>query len=420
MLGDQAGYYYRPGRTNVWVVYLQGGGGCQSETECDGWSKSKETRGSSANWQAEEVGEKVQDPDPEKNPVFYDAHHVWVPYCTGDNHFGQVSVIDSVSAEWGSYYFDRHLNLKAILAHLQEEQPAMANMERMLFYGHSAGAKGVMHNCDFVASEMEQKFGAQVSCAPSAGWFVPGFAEDNDDPEAPVTPFPQWNVGQLAPDAESDPYAPYKPYYPENCVAAHPAKPWHCRSVTIIYPTVKAPVFVMQDQFDKSQVENHGQLSDADLNTCRGQEYLVYYGKAMLRSTDMIVNHPLNKQGDGLWLRSCRDHAGGGAGEFNGVTKYTALDAWFTGDSSIPNVIIEDSPTGLPSGECKTVTPLCDGNGPVTPVTDPGTDTSCQAALSSLCARRSSEECLECAAKKRKELFDAGCEQEAAAQFCRR
>merc|ERR1719401_213422 len=417
MLGDQAGYYYRPGRTNVWVVYLEGGGGCQSEKECDGWSQSQDTRGSSANWQPTYEGKQVQSPDPKENPVFYDAHHVWVPYCTGDNHIGQVSVIDSVSAEWGSYYFDGHLNLKAILADLQEQQPAMANMERMLLYGHSAGAKGVWHNCDFFANEMKQKFGAQVSCASSAGWFVPGFADDNDNPDGGVvTPFPLWTVGQVSPVVESDPYAPYKPYYPENCVAAHQANPWHCRSVTIIYPTVQAPVFVMQDQFDKSQVKSHGQLSDQDLNTCRGQEYLAYYGRAMLRSTEMIVDHPLNKEGDGLWLRSCRDHTGGGTGEFNGQTKYTALDAWFTGDSSIPNVIIEDSPTGLPSGECKTVTP-CDGN---SPVTDPGTDASCRAALTSLCAGRSSEECEECAARKRNELFDAGCEKADAVRFCRR
>merc|ERR1719401_637511 len=146
MLGDQAGYYYRPGKTNVWVMYLQGGGGCHGEHECLRWSTSK---GSSSKWPAEVEGRLVYSPHPEENPVFYDAHHVFVEYCTGDNHIGQVGVIDSVSSEWGPYYFDGHLNLKAILAHLQEQQPAMANMERMLFYGHSAGAKGVFHNCDF-------------------------------------------------------------------------------------------------------------------------------------------------------------------------------------------------------------------------------------------------------------------------------
>merc|ERR1719401_168023 len=50
MLGDQAGYYYRPGKTNVWVLYLEGGGGCQSKLECNQWSRNK---GSRADWKAE-------------------------------------------------------------------------------------------------------------------------------------------------------------------------------------------------------------------------------------------------------------------------------------------------------------------------------------------------------------------------------
>jgi len=383
---------------------------------CKKWGELK-NRGSSADWSAEMRGDEEPNgfrplsPDPTTNPVFFNAHHVYVPYCTADAHAGQVGTIDS--AEWGPYYFDGHLNLKAILAHLQEQQSAMADMERMLFFGTSAGGSGVLRNCDFVADKMMQNFGAQVSCSAMASWSAPqSFVDDSEDA---LTSWPQWSAGQVDTLLESDPYAPLKPFLPQDCVAANQAKPWKCRFAPSIYPTMRAPVFIGQNQFDTIQF-SIAELDPRNMSTCRGEEYIAYLGKTLMRSTDLIVNHPNNKKGDGLYLKSCTDHKGG-TGEMDGVSTWMALDAWFTGDSSVPRIMIEecDSPEGLPCGAsgqdsvCSKIAPIqgCDD-----------ISGGCLDTMTSLCAKDSVSGCSNCLKSNVQKLTIAGCTQEVAMSYC--
>merc|ERR1711884_795789 len=213
--GTPYGYYYRAGASGstdstTWVMHVHGGGGCDSFKTCeDWWNKSTGSmgiKGSSAGW----AGTKNDGPsalmsNPSKNPVFHDAHHVWVPYCTGDSHGGQVTTLhgqvgkltDEVNAPWGNWYFSGHLNIQTMFKHLRTTVPAFTSMEKLLFQGSSAGGMGVFKNCDWVGKFMKENVNSdvEVSCNPSAGWFMPAYTEDNTNPLASPTPFELWSAG---------------------------------------------------------------------------------------------------------------------------------------------------------------------------------------------------------------------------------
>lgn len=429
MDGTQAGYFYRGGSTNMWVIHLAGGGGCDSKTRCKAWLEKPTStmgpKGSSSEWTDTRTGRDDLSSSPHSNPVFHKAHHVYVPYCTADGWTGQVGTLDPANAPWGDYYFDGHLNIKAILAHLHETQPAFANMDTMLLQGLSAGGIGVFRNCDFVGSEVREKVGehAQVKCNPVAGWYLPGFAEDNSDPRAPPTPWDLWSTGQAAPPPpDANPSGPQKPYYPPACLAAlGPAdKPWLCGSVTVLFPTIQQPVFVTQDIWDYSHLHGMLGMPRGELTSCKGQEFMRYYGKAVVNSTALVSEV---KPGDGLFLTSCYEHGSDGNAMVQGRNKFDALNAWFSNDGSVPPVLVDEchASTGnwLPCGQgCETIPPNddCDGGGSPSPGPPSGGD--CQDVLASLCTQSTERQCLRCARGKEEELGKAGCTRAAVEQFC--
>merc|ERR1719491_815779 len=101
MDGSMAGYYYGPpssGSSTLWVIFLQGGGACSTEQACETWADAKGGRGGSGIWKPTRQQGGTLSPDPAQNPDFHDAHHVYVPYCTGDTHAGQVTA--PTEAQW--------------------------------------------------------------------------------------------------------------------------------------------------------------------------------------------------------------------------------------------------------------------------------------------------------------------------------
>eukprot|EP01084_Bolivina_argentea_P152743 266383_1 len=71
--GSPSGFYYsKPpsGSSNLWVIVLKGGGGCNNETSC--MSRANTTLGSSKHWsKTYNPGASVNSDVPSKNPDFY-------------------------------------------------------------------------------------------------------------------------------------------------------------------------------------------------------------------------------------------------------------------------------------------------------------------------------------------------------------
>ena len=90
--GTPSGVYRRPspsGKSNVWVVFQEGGGWCWDKKTCDG--RESKLR-SSANWSHTMSMEGVF---ASTDARLADAELVFVPYCTSDAHAGSVLAADS-------------------------------------------------------------------------------------------------------------------------------------------------------------------------------------------------------------------------------------------------------------------------------------------------------------------------------------
>jgi len=371
MDGTTAGFYYSPpsgGASDVWVIFLEGGGMCYTEEDCD--ERAGTSKGSNSSWtETIQIGNKCQfsqklvflSDDSTYNQHFHNAHHVYVPYCTGDTHAGRVS--HPTSDQWG-YYFDGHLNFKAIVREMVATLPSAS---RVLLYGTSAGGKGTFHNCDWLRGHMNRNGrSADVFCAPHSGWFMPGDTEDNDDTQAPPTPWEFWKNGTLDTNGEAatkDILRLQRVYLPPECTSAVPdSERWRCYTVHVMYPYIVAPVFVFQDTFDQFKIMSSGGLPGWAVSTDLGEEYIAYFGRAMVKSTGQVANHPFGKTGDALFLASCFVHGSGRSARLGsgGWHKDDAIADWFwrDGEGQIPNILIDDCEMDSPGLPCN---PRCPG-----------------------------------------------------------
>ena len=88
MDGTPAAYYFRAspsGAAGLWVMSLEGGGGCHDQVKCT--QRSKTALGSSKSYKdAIQPNKGWMSADPALNPDFHDANLVYVPYCSSDTH----------------------------------------------------------------------------------------------------------------------------------------------------------------------------------------------------------------------------------------------------------------------------------------------------------------------------------------------
>jgi len=401
--GSRAGYYYAPGSSNLWVIAMQGGGACFDQSSCDQRAGTK--LGSSKHWSGTMTGKGISSSDSGENPDFAKAHHVFVPYCTGDVHSGQGTT--PTDKTWG-YYFTGHTNFDTIVSHLNSTVRDFATADRILLTGGSAGGIGTFRSCDYLAGRVS----SEVSCAPIGGMFFPGFSEDQADPDLPPSDFPHYSAGKSGgPFHDAAIYELWQEYLHPKCKAKMGASmEWKCTSEAVEYPFIEAPVMVIENMYDTFQLFEEMGLKKSDATTTAGKEYIAYYGRAMRNSTDQVIHHPFGKKGDAMFVASCLDHTSGigttGSTMLGGKTSLEAIGDWFFKRGATPELVdtCTMQPPGLPCN------PTC-----------PGVVASshCEATLRDLCADSHTEgDCRRCAAAMRGELREEGCTAEVAADMC--
>ena len=88
--GSPAGFYYSEppsGSSDLWVIYLKGGGACHDEASC--LQRANTSLGSSHYWsKTYNPSNTVNSDNPTQNPYFYQGHQVFAPYCSGDGWGG--------------------------------------------------------------------------------------------------------------------------------------------------------------------------------------------------------------------------------------------------------------------------------------------------------------------------------------------
>ena len=120
---------------------------------------------SSEDWPTERSIGGILSADPEENPYFSDANHVFVPYCTSDSWSGTASHRNKD----GFTFMGRHI-IREVIRQLSDYQQLQFGTELFLA-GSSAGATGVLVNVDYVANLMSPH-GVRVRGIVDSGWFL--------------------------------------------------------------------------------------------------------------------------------------------------------------------------------------------------------------------------------------------------------
>ena len=168
----------------------------------------------------------------EENPDFYNANHVFVPYCSSDLWSGN----RPASFATGGWRFRGYRIVRSVITDLKNvsitAEPNLADAKEVLFSGSSAGGGGVLANLDRVAYRLPNTV---VRGVDDAGWVV------DMDPFDPSLDPPT----ELAQGAQQF----WHGRVDAGCAAANPFNKGLCY-LEFAYPYIKTPLFIQMSQYD--------------------------------------------------------------------------------------------------------------------------------------------------------------------------
>ncbi|MBJ80955.1 MAG: pectinesterase [Myxococcales bacterium] len=144
--GTEFGFFVSPGTVDKLIIDFRGGGACWNELTCSTagsiFADSIDSARKHANMTPEEAEKRelyqgIYDRDNMENP-FHDWHHVHIPYCTGDAHWGNNYV------EYSEYVKIEHkgaVNTRSVMDWIKLN---FKNPEKIFITGCSAGAYGAI------------------------------------------------------------------------------------------------------------------------------------------------------------------------------------------------------------------------------------------------------------------------------------
>ncbi|XP_026671001.1 palmitoleoyl-protein carboxylesterase NOTUM [Ceratina calcarata] len=234
--GSQAGFYLRKSHgSQRWIIYLEGGWYCYDHKSCrNRWLRLRHLMTSTQWPETRDVGGLLSS-NPEENPYWWNANHVFVPYCTSDSWSGTRSSANDMFSFMGA---------EIVTQVIRDLVPlGLENASSLLMAGSSAGGTGVMLNLDHVRNLIHYKLGLRfvdIRGVSDSGWFLD---------RAPYS-----SNGLSSVDAVRKGMEFWKARMPDNCVAKYPTEPWRCYFGYRLYPTLTVPLFVFQWLFDEAQM----------------------------------------------------------------------------------------------------------------------------------------------------------------------
>jgi hypothetical protein len=179
--GTPFSFWVRKGSVNRVVVEFRGGGACWNDLTCGiGDSLFEETADPDPWLIGEEKAEGIRDHENARNP-FKDWHHVYIPYCTGDIHWGDATQSYGAGDAAFTIHHKGGINTRAVLDWVYENVPGP---EKLFVTGCSAGAYGAALWSAHVKNHYPN---AQVYQFADSGQ---GVITDSFFQES----FPQWNA----------------------------------------------------------------------------------------------------------------------------------------------------------------------------------------------------------------------------------
>lgn len=358
------------------VVWLEGGGACFSEDDCE--QRAKGDLGSSKGWSQSMTPNShshgLLSTDADVNPDFGGFLHVYVPYCSGDVWYGDApTALNPWAAEraaaparrlskvgWEGY-FQGHLIVQAVLDDLFGGSGSSVYAQppsELVLTGCSAGGIGTFGNCDYVAKQFP---GARVVCRPEAGYFglpiktyktyIAGLP-DHDMHHISNANWTQQVISWVK--TEPTPMA--------ACVADGSA--WVqpdddcdgdeelllcCHSPPYFMPYIETPLFVSEATADAYQVFTQGAAPEED--TPQVVAYVEYLRGILSGSLERVVARGKRLEQNGLFAPACLQHCmswnGSSAGLVQGKDLQEAFGDWYNGRAKGAAAMLLDNNTGV-------------------------------------------------------------------------
>lgn len=249
---------------------------------------------------------KLASSDASKNPSLYQAHHVFIPYCSQDLWSGRGSSDHGL-------HFSGHAILEAVLAELKSAPDGIASADTVVLAGGSAGGVGVWLNVDWVQAKLP---GARVLGAPIGGFYGDPLLYRGVDQAFS-------KLARAHGPAWPDHVGRWGSFLPEGCVEALGEESASCILAAHSGPFVKAPMFVTQAQTDSIQIEeyewqagfaqeylteaSHPELSPLELDAF--DDDVAAYLEEWKANQAAQLEHAL-KAVDGLFSPACFCHTG--------------------------------------------------------------------------------------------------------------
>ena len=222
--GTEYAYAVRGGTVNKVVIEFMGGGACWNDLTC---SVADAIFNAEVNVEglSQIQGRGIYDRDNEENP-FKDWYHVFIPYCTGDIHWGNNVVEYGDGDDAFTIHHKGSVNSQAVMDWVYEnfEKP-----ENIFVTGCSAGAYGSIGWAPYLMEHYQNSEIVQIGDC-GAGVITETFFQDS---------FPNWNayaqspafIPGLNPDNRdlttldlSDVYAEVSNFFPEHIVGQYNSK----------------------------------------------------------------------------------------------------------------------------------------------------------------------------------------------------
>ncbi|XP_076373441.1 palmitoleoyl-protein carboxylesterase notum1-like isoform X2 [Tachypleus tridentatus] len=269
--GTPAGYYLRKSyNSKRWLMFLEGGWYCFDHRSCLSRYLNMRNLMSSEKWpETRRVGGIMSD-DPEENPYWWNANHVYIPYCSSDTWSGATPASNAFA----------FLGARIIIEVIKDLLPrGLSDGDVLLLAGSSAGGAGVLVNLDRVADTLKSlNAGVEVRGLVDSGWFL-----DNE----PYKPMECFDPHTCAPvEAIKQGIRLWNGQVPERCKADYdPEEHWRCYFGYRIYRTLKTPVFIFQWLFDEAQMTADNVVAPA---TKAQWDYIHNMGKELRRTLQNV------------------------------------------------------------------------------------------------------------------------------------
>lgn len=253
--GSPAGYYLRKAHgSKRWIVYLEGGWFCNSAASCRERHHKVRELMSSKSWRRTKRGMGILSPNPHENPSWWNANHVYIPYCSSDAWSGNASRWET--GERFSFLGTRIL-VRVIDELLQE---GLYHAKHLLLAGSSAGGIGVILNLDRLATRLKESGSkVRVRGLADSGWYLPrnltGSGKGATNKRCLV------GEGRNCEPAKAikKGMAYWRGVVPDDCARRNPNEKWKCYFGEHVYSSdiqspKHSPLFVFQWLYDVVQL----------------------------------------------------------------------------------------------------------------------------------------------------------------------